>query len=378
MNQVNGPINAIRLEGKINNINKVVYLFMDVHLNVTEQTECNHPYSIEIKNYLINNLTDIKNDRKVDFMMEIKSYNIEKEISNRKQKYIMGLQKMYVSLFNQYKNILHNVRLHYIDFRDNVFYGQATYSSELYMKEITERYESILSYEIEGVKGTNKATYNVLKTFDKRLDDNKLKLSKKKLFGHEQDTKDIVDAKAKVTIDKVLHRYNNKDVQEKINNIVNNYLRPKLRIYFDNHIKFMKMLNSYSDKIVKDDEFYNHDIFPEYGVNKLDRIKMKYEMDTMNTKQRYLYDQISGLFMDLYFLRRILDKDYITNIIVYTGAMHSLNYLYYLIKDFNFKITNYSTLNKSIKDTYKHIKKAKDPIELAELFYPKKLIQLDL
>jgi hypothetical protein len=28
---VNGPINVIRLEGKIGDIKKVVYLFMDIH-----------------------------------------------------------------------------------------------------------------------------------------------------------------------------------------------------------------------------------------------------------------------------------------------------------------------------------------------------------
>ena len=31
---INGPINVIRLEGKINNIKKVLYIFMDVHVNI--------------------------------------------------------------------------------------------------------------------------------------------------------------------------------------------------------------------------------------------------------------------------------------------------------------------------------------------------------
>lgn len=29
---VNGPVNTIRIEGKINNVNKVIYLFGDYHM----------------------------------------------------------------------------------------------------------------------------------------------------------------------------------------------------------------------------------------------------------------------------------------------------------------------------------------------------------
>ena len=29
--QINGPINVVRLEGKVNEIKKVIYLFMDIH-----------------------------------------------------------------------------------------------------------------------------------------------------------------------------------------------------------------------------------------------------------------------------------------------------------------------------------------------------------
>ena len=50
--------------------------------------------------------------------------------------------------------------------------------------------------------------------------------------------------------------------------------------------------------------------------------------------------------MDLFFLRRFLDKDYITNGIVYTGKAHSEFYILSLVKYFNFKVTHtaYSSL----------------------------------
>jgi hypothetical protein len=59
-------------------------------------------------------------------------------------------------------------------------------------------------------------------------------------------------------------------------------------------------------------------------------------------------------------MKKFLDKDYITNMISYTGARHSSNYVYILIKNFNFKITNYSYLNDgNIKNIEKMIKNDK-------------------
>lgn len=55
--------------------------------------------------------------------------------------------------------------------------------------------------------------------------------------------------------------------------------------------------------------------------------------------------QIFSALTDIFFLRRFLEKDYVTNGIAYTGAAHSVNYIYMLIKYFDFKITHYSYIN---------------------------------
>ena len=44
-----------------------------------------------------------------------------------------------------------------------------------------------------------------------------------------------------------------------------------------------------------------------------------------------------GRFTDIFFLRRFLDKEYITNAIVYAGALHINTYIDILIKEFDFK-----------------------------------------
>lgn len=46
-------------------------------------------------------------------------------------------------------------------------------------------------------------------------------------------------------------------------------------------------------------------------------------------------------FMDVYFIGRFLDKDYITNAIAYTGASHSVVYIDILCKQFDFKVTHF-------------------------------------
>ena len=51
--------------------------------------------------------------------------------------------------------------------------------------------------------------------------------------------------------------------------------------------------------------------------------------------------------VDFYFLRRFLDKEYITNAIVYSGAAHSVAYIYMLHK-IGFRITHCA--NCSIQD----------------------------
>ena len=46
------------------------------------------------------------------------------------------------------------------------------------------------------------------------------------------------------------------------------------------------------------------------------------------------------MFMDLYTIKRIIDKDYTKNIILYTGMAHTVNIINILIKYFFFEITH--------------------------------------
>jgi hypothetical protein len=69
---INGPVNVIRLEGKINNITKILYTFMDIHEDVSNQTKCADLRSNDIMQYLIKNFDEISEGEKIyDFFFEI-------------------------------------------------------------------------------------------------------------------------------------------------------------------------------------------------------------------------------------------------------------------------------------------------------------------
>ena len=77
-------------------------------------------------------------------------------------------------------------------------------------------------------------------------------------------------------------------------------------------------------------------------------------------------------------MRRFLDKKYITNGITYTGSLHSLNYIFNLVKYFDFKITHASYHNdKSIDEINKFIKTSTidDSAILNKYLYPMEFSQ---
>ena len=56
-----------------------------------------------------------------------------------------------------------------------------------------------------------------------------------------------------------------------------------------------------------------------------------YKLDHINDLRARLSLIIFTNITDLFFLRRFLDKDYITKAITYTGAVHSINYINFLV-----------------------------------------------
>ena len=118
---INGPVNVVRLEGEINGIKKILYVFFDYHINLREQTECESYDSTDIVTYLYK--TFKSSTKPLDFFFEVKSMEIGKHrIMPFKNIYISNISKFYnKSKFDDStkKNIKSNVRFHYLDIRDS-------------------------------------------------------------------------------------------------------------------------------------------------------------------------------------------------------------------------------------------------------------------
>lgn len=59
-----------------------------------------------------------------------------------------------------------------------------------------------------------------------------------------------------------------------------------------------------------------------------------------------------------------MDKNYITNSVIYTGVQHSIHYIFILIKFYNFQINEIFHLEKNINDMIKSIKNTNFVIDI--------------
>ena len=383
---VNGPINAIRLEGNVNGIDKTIYLFGDYHEDVVYQSKCPSFMSDDFPKYFIKTIKkSINKNIKYDFFFEtgktsLDSYNKDNETNDKtkddknddknddkkvkrefKKKYIHEIDELFgnsINIVNK-KNIGSktdvNLRLHHIDFRDEIYtnyifndmnnilymvntmYKNVEYD-ESYISEILKKYNLILD-EILFVKYLINALINN-KPIEKQknIDEKKFNIYIKifiKLFdkfNNENIKKSLFDNSILITL-----------INNNINSIITMIEEIILLIQNINKtIIYYYMLNTNTFSYGNDDNNIIHNLSLLYISSK-----------NISGKIISLYAQI----IDIYCLKRILDKSFVTNAIVYTGMLHTTHYLVMLIKQFNFKITHISYSNIDIKKLQKTIEK---------------------
>ena len=341
--KINGPINITRLEGKINNINKVLYIFSDIHFEPYAQSSCHIDEAVDIDKYL----SDIflKVEKTIDFFIEIDYVNIDYyKKTSMKQIYISNLKSFFARNFDIDVNKIvkqsskyKNVRFHYGDIRDGDTFHDYTYAL-VYNR--LDPYNSI-------PQDTWAHDHKLILYPDKYMIDNFI---------------NNIEQLNKVSNTLKLEFYKNYYINKIKNKINNEQVKNKLHKYLDlfyNNIKntklitqkFVNNVNKINDYYIKIEEF------------NLDQLIKKVYNPLLKLKENYIYnywDPQSVLLMDLYFLRRFLDKDYIKNAILYCGSLHSIDIIYILVNEFNFKIThttsNLDNLNKKIKNNnYKDI-----------------------
>jgi hypothetical protein len=370
---INGPLNVMRLEGKINGIEKVIYIFMDIHLKINMQTKCSDLRSVDIVNYLVDNFDQISEKDKIyDFFFEIQSTDINTLLTKTKKKYIHEIFDLFVSSFliDRDKNVVSksntfpNVRLHYIDIRDYVinyhkalfaldgFVGKVIASGSISKDDIQE-IKNLLKINVEEVMGIHDLIYGKRPQYPDFL-------AKKKYF-----------------IDKIRNKYHHKNINQKINMLIDTYLIKKFNDYFQYVESYYEKLDRFSKllHVQQNDLYYDKSMRHNYGLPNYIKLDILKDVSQINEIKSSLEREIFVYLVDLFFLRRFLDKDYITNGIIYTGISHSSNYIFTLIKYFDFKITHYSYLKGTLEEFYELIKKADDKYDVESHIYPPKLVQ---
>lgn len=322
---VNGPINFFRLK----NNNKDIYLFSDIHKDLNNQTECDEINSINVDKFFLNFFKN--NKKQVDFMLETyKDYqnNYESQI------YLVKLRKMFNSFYKK-NPYYENLRIHYLDIRNYKYLEQIHQNSY---------------YLIDYLKSNNIYKF---KTINEKLDTIKFYLNKIMDYyvnnldkSYDTDKENIFEN----LLDKIMNKYNNIDNKQKINKFLETNFYKKIKYTNELITNLKTKLNEYSINIENSNK---KDKYVVCNKNKKDYEKYIYEYSFYKTKEYYdikyeinnkcseIKEQVNIIkltIMDCYFLRRFLDKDYITNNIVYTGFIHTIEYLYFLVKYYDFKI----------------------------------------
>lgn len=376
--QINGPVNVARLEGKVHGIKKVVYLFMDYHADLYNQTECTNIFKQDVDEYFAKTFYDLnKLDKQFDFFLELRPAQqlyTKKELRNipmvYRDKYIGQVLKFFKKIFkyDEEKNkvdipdIFKNVRLHYLDIRDYLkYYFIQRVDNLIAAAQRIEHYGAsvdLLQILIDNITSISKDMVQFIDIVNKSIEYPKEKTA----IIKENDPYSIDTTAIQQLIYKVKYRYNHDDIKDKLNKLF-----ADIMLELENYVKFLDGVvsdfNKYKDVLnetygwlIKDDRYADYYTYGPSGYD-LRTIKKNIvdRIDTLNDYFTYIFAKLT----DIYLLRRILDKDYITNAITYSGEFHAVHYIYLLIKHFDFKITHIvyaaieplDDLNKKLKES---------------------------
>lgn len=397
--QINGPVNVVRLEGTINGIKKVIYLFMDMHYRIQNETECNNIYAKDINQYLVDNFEKLNNSDKIyDFYLETYPPLIPTKppIINYRDTYLAETINFFNKIFkyDTSKNRVSspenfkNIRIHYTDIRN--FFKRYHHQSMFDIRSNVDRMWQNLNYSqrdfemiiyiLSDFKNTCMLISDILNGRYKPKVNPKINIiTDESKLPKQQTPEELFELDVQYInylINKMFHKYNHKNVQKKlleyvdiINSNTTSIIKDcdEMINFCKTHLKILSEVPQFVKHRVK---FFDNHYEYNYGLS---MYEIRDTLNRLHEREENLYNKFISYFvefMDVFFLRRFLDKDYVTNAIVYTGQYHSQVYIKVLVKDFGFKITHasYSSIT-DLKKLNEEIVK-KDAFEISEFFVP--------
>lgn len=364
---VNGPTNVLRLEGKIGNIKKVIYIFFDVHLY---QTKCFSKYTLNIDQYIIRETKN--NDLVYDLFIEIELMPLvrnKNSFYNSISEYITLIRQLFIKFNfknNKIQNYNKNLRLHYIDYRTSNVLNIMDEALEINSCVNELNYLDIIIY-INNLIGE----VNIfIETLDNSLNKTKKDYTKnlksyfdeyEKIYNNYNKVNNKDESYISYYYWKLNNTYKNKDVSKKIISLINNEVErlKNILVEYENILEKLKEFN-FMNQLLYLRKKSQVEEFIDIGCK---LIELSYDVIIIT----------SSLCFEFHFIRRVLDKDYITNALFYAGILHSSNIPYLLIKYFNFKIThlNYNFTNLNLNEINNEFKNTKNfNNDLGYIFYP--------
>ena len=368
---INGPINYIKLQNK----EKEVHLFFDYHEELEYQQKCDSFDSVDINNFIAQVL--LRTDNDIDFFAEIFKKQLKTDYEfNVNDIYIMNVRKMFNNIYN--KKEKKNIRLHYIDIRD--------YNS--FIKHGVNTIPDIVTNIIDNEQTVDDNTEIIIQQLQQVQSDMERLLKYSNHILEKNKEKFVLNKKHQEyyhLLEKMLIRYNDNNIKDKLQELYIKFcLKP-----FEKVIELIKETTKLLDR--------EYNKYLKWGDNKKPIIIEKekdgfiynnmYEYPQMS-KETYnkivenikdiegLYDEAICLIMDTYFLRRLLDKTYVKKSIVFTGGDHCRNYLWILVKYFNFEINTIFFVRDYSKEEFeKYIHTVKNPVLLDKVLRPDGLKQ---
>lgn len=372
---INGPSNCIRLINE--EMNKILYIFININFDI--QLECKDPNSKDFVYYLDKNFG--KTENMIDFFFQTTPIN-ELNIINS-EKYKSKNNEIVTKLWEgEYSNEVYDyfikifkgenkkIRAHYFDityFVEHIMTDLRSFDENSYnylnkdfppSSNEYERIENLLKLLLEDILYFRMIIFGKDNEKEKiKFNENEIKLIKyftkiKKFTSSNKNTKLFVDV------------YDN--IHENINEIL--AIIDNLFNLFD---KLSKQYNQVTKMMINENNSYSY-------INKktLDIMNRIYDnIDSLIEKCKIIINELSYL----YFIRRYIEKEYITHGVLYSSDEASLKILYMLINKFGFKITNISHINTSINDFENKMKKIQYKnykfSELAQYILPKEFNQ---
>lgn len=383
MNNINGPVNIIRLKGSINGITKIIYIFMDIHVNINGQSKCNKGVNV------VDYIKDTLNENKVKFPETLYDIFIERNpliSSYSLNRYLDNVIDMFNDMYvyndksNTSSSKLSNCRYHFIDIR-----GWLINETEIIFMHINKMCSKIwidkkfLWQDLIDIKdGLSIITSNFTVLYESFYNNCSSPKKPSKYFfnnnphGNTKYTSSEYSHNMKYQISKLLSKYNNSNLQNIINTFINENLKIKFIKMFDIMDSYIKLLeyyiNTYMDSDINNNLIEDNNSIT-YGISYNTKIKIIIMLDKLCIFLRNtIYGDIGGYIMDLYFLKRFLDKSYVTNSISYTGIHHSCFYIFVLVKYFNFTLSHASFASDNIDNINRYIKKISNSSHLLKFF----------